>query len=410
MRTISVVFILIMLSLVVSGQSDDSALAQQYEYNYEIIQFPSSTTINHYDWSPDGEKIAFTGRCDSHYNIFRVDVETGDYSPICFDMPNNVEFLSWSINNEIAFDGLSGGSKCIWKVNADGGYKCLLIEQGYHRVDSTFRYYMRPQHPLWKEDGNQLIIYSYFGYPDDYSRLFTYNIVTDSFSHLFYNGHRSFPPYLHPTINTIIFNAVWEEPGDSSIWLTTIPDTGGTAQTFVEIGNTCTLNPPSISADSTKLIFAEHLNPYGIYIYDLTSSILHPIQTPIHNPREPKFSPSNSQQFAFITTGNNLCIATENSSPVNDRPIKASEIKVRTYPNPFNNKVNFEFNLNHPARVKIIIYDLFGREVERIHCGQLHNNKHTLAADFRENLSSGIYYYKISIDDISHSGKLLYLK
>lgn len=81
----------------------------------------------------------------------------------------------------------------------------------------------------------------------------------------------------------------------------------------------------------------------------------------------------------------------------------------QNYPNPFNPTTNITFDLIKNNNVKVIIYNMLGKEVEILLNEFLQPGRYKL--DFNgNNLSSGIYYYKIVTDDFSDVKKMLLVK
>ncbi|MEO8210945.1 MAG: T9SS type A sorting domain-containing protein, partial [bacterium] len=81
----------------------------------------------------------------------------------------------------------------------------------------------------------------------------------------------------------------------------------------------------------------------------------------------------------------------------------------QNYPNPFNPTTNIKFDLIKSNNVKVIIYNLLGKEVQVLLNEFL--NPGSYKVDFNGNdLSSGIYYYKIVTDDFSDVKKMLLIK
>ena len=82
----------------------------------------------------------------------------------------------------------------------------------------------------------------------------------------------------------------------------------------------------------------------------------------------------------------------------------------RPYPNPFNPVVNFDLDLKSDSYVDIIIYDLKGKEAEKIHSGYLTSKLHSFNWNASE-YSSGIYLVNILIDkNLFITNKVILLK
>lgn len=97
-----------------------------------------------------------------------------------------------------------------------------------------------------------------------------------------------------------------------------------------------------------------------------------------------------------------------------DRIPLAAELELINYPNPFNGRTNISFNLAGEAAVDIAIYDLLGRLVGKLHSGNLPAGTHRFGwptrSDESELIKSGIYIYRLSVNGVSVSKKMLYLK
>ncbi len=82
----------------------------------------------------------------------------------------------------------------------------------------------------------------------------------------------------------------------------------------------------------------------------------------------------------------------------------------QNYPNPFNPVTKINFDLSKDGYVKLIIYDLLGREITRLLNNEFRvSGRYTV--DFNgSNLSSGVYFYKIETDGFIATKKMLLLK
>ncbi len=81
----------------------------------------------------------------------------------------------------------------------------------------------------------------------------------------------------------------------------------------------------------------------------------------------------------------------------------------QNYPNPFNPVTKIVFSLPQNTDVKLIVYDLLGREVRSIVNEQFSPGKYTYEFDGSD-LPSGVYYYKLTTDDFSVTKKMVLLK
>ncbi|HMQ70631.1 MAG TPA: T9SS type A sorting domain-containing protein [Ignavibacteria bacterium] len=81
----------------------------------------------------------------------------------------------------------------------------------------------------------------------------------------------------------------------------------------------------------------------------------------------------------------------------------------QNYPNPFNPVTKIKYDLPFEGNVSIKIFDISGRLIKTL----INENKVAgrYEVDFHgENLSSGVYYYKIESGDFSQVRKMILLK
>jgi photosystem II stability/assembly factor-like uncharacterized protein len=93
----------------------------------------------------------------------------------------------------------------------------------------------------------------------------------------------------------------------------------------------------------------------------------------------------------------------ENVSEINEYDLK------QNYPNPFNPFTNLEFKIAKHGFVKLIIYDLTGKEVAVLVNQSMNAGKYKISFN-GNNLSSGVYYYKLEANDFLETKKMILLK
>jgi len=81
----------------------------------------------------------------------------------------------------------------------------------------------------------------------------------------------------------------------------------------------------------------------------------------------------------------------------------------QNYPNPFNSSTSIKFKIAKLAKVKLVIYNLQGREVRVVLNKQIQAGFHEIKLD-ASNLSTGVYYYSLSVDNITKTKKFVLLK
>lgn len=81
----------------------------------------------------------------------------------------------------------------------------------------------------------------------------------------------------------------------------------------------------------------------------------------------------------------------------------------QNYPNPFNGQTNISFSLNETEEITLEIYDLSGKKIYELLNKTLSEGKYSIKFD-SNNLSSGIYFYKLSNLRNSISKKMILIK
>lgn len=87
-----------------------------------------------------------------------------------------------------------------------------------------------------------------------------------------------------------------------------------------------------------------------------------------------------------------------NPSSVRDKNDINAYTLSQNYPNPFNPKTTIEFNLPSSGNVKLEVFDILGEKVAIVVDAMMNAGKHTVDFD-ASSLSSGIYYYKLSVNN-----------
>ena len=94
-------------------------------------------------------------------------------------------------------------------------------------------------------------------------------------------------------------------------------------------------------------------------------------------------------------------------------PFNLSEVNQyslsQNYPNPFNPKTIISFTIPKNQFVELKIYDLLGNEIAVLVNEYKLAGKTTLEFD-ASNLSSGVYFYRIKVDDFIQTKKILLAK
>jgi subtilisin-like proprotein convertase family protein len=141
-------------------------------------------------------------------------------------------------------------------------------------------------------------------------------------------------------------------------------------------------------------------------------------------PQQPLYSFDNTQlqglwrlrvfNNSTIYTGQlmNWCINIQYYEPIgivgNQLPISSS--LSQNYPNPFNSSTSINYSLNRKARVKIIVYDVTGRESKVLINKNLSVGNYVLSFNVND-LASGIYFYTMYMDGaVFETKKMIMIK
>ncbi|MGB9697363.1 MAG: T9SS type A sorting domain-containing protein [Ignavibacteria bacterium] len=81
----------------------------------------------------------------------------------------------------------------------------------------------------------------------------------------------------------------------------------------------------------------------------------------------------------------------------------------QNYPNPFNPITNIEFDIPKSSSVRLTVYDIRGREVSVLLNEKLNAGSYRVMFD-GSNLSSGIYFYRLTGKDYTKVMKMVLIK
>ncbi|MCX6162831.1 MAG: T9SS type A sorting domain-containing protein, partial [Ignavibacteriae bacterium] len=81
----------------------------------------------------------------------------------------------------------------------------------------------------------------------------------------------------------------------------------------------------------------------------------------------------------------------------------------QNYPNPFNPTTNIKFNVAKLSDVKIVVYDIMGREVQTLVNESLQPGIYEVSFDGSK-LTSGVYFYRLISDNFTDTKRMLLVK
>jgi tetratricopeptide (TPR) repeat protein len=87
---------------------------------------------------------------------------------------------------------------------------------------------------------------------------------------------------------------------------------------------------------------------------------------------------------------------------------------LQNFPNPFNPETKIRYNLPEPGNVKLVIYNILGREIKKLFDGEEEAGSHIQLWDgkdkFGQTVTSGVYIYQLRYKDKIINKKLLMMK
>jgi subtilisin-like proprotein convertase family protein len=81
----------------------------------------------------------------------------------------------------------------------------------------------------------------------------------------------------------------------------------------------------------------------------------------------------------------------------------------QNYPNPFNPGTSVAFQLPVTGRVRMVLFDMLGREVRTLLNGVMEAGRHEMQVDC-STLSTGVYYYRLEANGFTSTKKMMLLK
>lgn len=86
----------------------------------------------------------------------------------------------------------------------------------------------------------------------------------------------------------------------------------------------------------------------------------------------------------------------------------------QNFPNPFNPSTTIEYSLASGANVRLEVYNILGQVVRTLVCGRQAAGVYRVSWDGRDAAgapaASGVYFYRLMTDQVTHSRKMMYLK
>jgi hypothetical protein len=100
-------------------------------------------------------------------------------------------------------------------------------------------------------------------------------------------------------------------------------------------------------------------------------------------------------------------ITTDND--INPKIIPLNFALYQNYPNPFNSSTTIEFDILERTNVKLVVYDILGREVETLIDKELEPGKYKVNFEAKD-LPSGVYFYTLRTPKFTKTNKMILIK
>jgi len=181
---------------------------------------------------------------------------------------------------------------------------------------------------------------------------------------------------------------LWNRSTKFSATVSPAPTTGSFNFTFLHKTNNNNLDSMNFYPDSLRLrTKITSVSPDGIYTVTVKGN--GPNGTPVH-----------IRTITFLIT--------TFLSVVNNQ-VPAEFSLMQNYPNPFNPSTTIQYSIAKPGNIKIVVYDISGREVETLVNEQTQAGTFEIKWDASE-ISSGVYFYKITAGEFIQTKKMLLIK
>jgi len=118
-----------------------------------------------------------------------------------------------------------------------------------------------------------------------------------------------------------------------------------------------------------------------------------------------------SGDFTYVTTGQSLLVLRfdPQTGIIGEVTVPEHFSLSQNYPNPFNASTSISFALPEPGDVRLVVYDLLGRQIETLLDGYRPAGTHRVTFDASD-YSSGLYFYRVQAGDMIETKRMVLLK
>ena len=100
--------------------------------------------------------------------------------------------------------------------------------------------------------------------------------------------------------------------------------------------------------------------------------------------------------------------------PTSVEIVPESLLTVNNYPNPFNPTTTIEFSLPEPGQAHLDVYAMSGQKIRNLTSGYMTAGVHSAVWDGRDDngisVSSGVYFSRVSVGEVTSSRTMMLVK
>jgi hypothetical protein len=127
------------------------------------------------------------------------------------------------------------------------------------------------------------------------------------------------------------------------------------------------------------------------------------------------YAKDSSFTVSLKVTSSNGCVKTSTQSVKVSAGItpqlSGDDIKMKLFPNPFNNQFTLNYTLNRPGKVRISVMDIQGREIALIAQSEQSYGEYNYAINAQDyNMKGGVYIIRLTIDDQAINKQMIQIK
>ena len=160
----------------------------------------------------------------------------------------------------------------------------------------------------------------------------------------------------------------------------------------------------------TKFLSAKNLNQIGIASAEIINGEF--LKISLSEKFLTKLKKNNSKELTIFITENHFSKTI--ILPLQDEKSIQSNKYCGNYPNPFNPSTAFFFDIKETTNLKLNIFNIKGELVKKIYDNEIENGHHEILwnglNEQKENVSSGVYFVRITLGSKNENRKILLLK